>query len=232
MPHMISTERKDRPKTREPGRFYIDELSMLINRRTDTIRRWQGTENNPGILPKHLHPKRGHRDWRYWSDNQIYGQRGLIVWMEKNNIRPGNYFTDASQEENHIRRLRVPKCISEDVLQEIHQYSYKITRGPKKGQWARSREWIVKTYYPQSTYLSVENFLRAVTRYFAERGWPFPPPSPRVYKAAAKKAAKTRKKNIRAAKRAAKEERRQIRQDPELRSIEQQADRLIRITGR
>lgn len=210
MPHMISTERKDRPRTREPGRFYIDELAKLLNRRADTIRRWERSD----MLPQHLCPRRGARDWRYWTDNQVYGSRGIVAWMKKNDMRPGNYFTDPSQEENHIRRLRVPKCISEDTLEEIRKYSYVITRGPKKGKWARSRDWIVKTYYPQSTYLSVENFLRAVTRYFGERGWPFPPPAPRKYKKRAKPK-KIAKKNI----------------PKELRAIEREADRLIRITS-
>jgi hypothetical protein len=217
---MISTERKDRPKTREPGRFYIDELARLLNRRADTIRRWERS----GMLPKYLHPKRGSRDWRYWTDNQVYGSRGIVAWMKREDMRPGNFFTDPSQEENHIRRLRVPKMISEDVLEEIRKYSYQITRGPDKGKWKKSREWIVATYYPQSGYLSVENFLRAVTRYFAERGWPFPPPSPRKYKQSAAKGAKTRKANARAVRRA-------IREDKELRSIERKADRLIRITN-
>lgn len=220
MPHMISTERQDRPQTRESGRFYIDELSLLINRRADTIRRWEGS----GMLPRHLHPRRGSRDWRYWTDNQVYGKRGIVNWMKQNDIRPGNFFTDPSQEENHIRRLRVPKLISEDVLHEMRQYCYVISRGPKKGQWARSREWIVKTYYPQSRYLSVENFLRSVTRYFAERGWPFPPTSHRAHVKSGKQAAKTRKVNQRAVRRA-------IRDDPELRAINRRADRLIRITN-
>lgn len=143
-------------------------------------------------------------------------------------MRPGNFFTDPSQEENHIRRLRVPKGISEGTLEEIRKYSYQITRGPRKGQWARSREWIVKTYYPQSTYLSVENFLRAVTRYFAERGWPFPPASPMVRKKAVQKAQKTRKRNERAAKKAMAALPADIRRD--IRKIEREADRLIRIT--
>ena len=229
MPHMISTDRKDRPRTREAGRFYIDELSLLLNRRADTIRRWQGTEQNPGPLPKHLHPKRGSRNWRYWTDNQVYGARGIVVWKEREDMRPGNFFTDPSQEENHIRRLRVPKMISEATLEEIHQYSYQITRGPNKGKWARSREWIVKVYYPQSDYLSIENFLRAVTRYFAERGWPFPPPSQATIKKAAKQRAKTRKANERAAKKAMAALPKDIRRD--LRKIEREADRLIRITN-
>lgn len=223
MPHMISTKREDRPPTREPGRFYIDELAKLLNRRPDTIRRWEGTETNPGRLPAHLIPRRGTRDWRYWTDSQVYGARGIIAWKEREDMRPGNFFTDASQEENHIRRLRVPKLIDEELLEEIHKYAYVISRGPNKGKWARSRDWIIKTYYPQSRYLTVENFLRAVQRYFAERGWPFPPPSDRAVKASNKKRVKTRKANERAAKRAAR--------DPEIRAIEREADRLIRITN-
>ena len=38
----------NRPDTREAGRLYIDELSIVVNRKPDTIRKWE----RAGMLPE------------------------------------------------------------------------------------------------------------------------------------------------------------------------------------
>lgn len=55
-------------------RIYITEAAELLNRRSDTIRKW---ERN-GELPQHLRPHRGFRNWRYFTPDQIEGIRQWI----------------------------------------------------------------------------------------------------------------------------------------------------------
>src|SRR4051812_37306601 len=102
---MISTMKK-RPKTREPGRVYIDELRPIIDREMGTIRKWERT-----ILPKRLHSKRGYRGWRFWTDNQVWGKNGIIEWMAKNDMRPGKLMVGPEREAEHVRNLRTPKYL-------------------------------------------------------------------------------------------------------------------------
>jgi hypothetical protein len=200
---------EERPTTREPGRFYIDELSVIVNRKPDTIRKWERV----GMLPEHLLPKRGTRDWRYWTDKQVFGPRGILAWMKKNDIRPGAYLTAADHEEQHIANMRRPR-MKPEMLEEIRYYARTFKSGGRKGRHRRSRKWILSTYLPQTPYTSEANFERAIVPYFAERGWEFPP--------AARVQRDSRGRMTKA----------QIKKHPEVRRLTKEANRIIRIVDK
>lgn len=153
-----------RPETRDEGIVYIDELAAIINRKQGTIRKWGLT----GTLPKHLMPHRGSRNWRYWKDSQVWGQRGIIAWMEKNDMRPGNLVTDPSKEAEHIENLRRPKYLNGYHLRSARTF---VEHG-------RSRAWIVETLWPRTKYARPENLEAALVKVFAAEGWEFPPKVP------------------------------------------------------
>jgi hypothetical protein len=200
---------EQRPTTREPGRFYIDELSQIVNRKPDTIRKWERAE----MLPPHLRPKRGTRDWRYWTDKQVYGPRGILAWMKKNDIRPGAYLTMPQDEEKHIENMRRPRGIKADALEEIKYLATSYKSGSKKGRYRRSRKWIIDHYFDQTTYTSKANFEKVLVNYFAQQGWEFPP-------AALQPGSRGRMT------------RKQIEQHPEVRRVTREANRIIRLVDK
>ena len=202
----------NRPDTREAGRLYIDELSIVVNRRPDTIRKWE----RAGMLPQHLMPKRGARDWRYWTDNQVYGQRGIINWMKKNDMRPGSYLTTPDQEPAHIKNMRRPR-IKIELLREIRYWGRTHKSGVKKGQHRRSRKWIINHYFPRTSYTNKANFEKALSTYFSLQGWEFPPPAP------AKPARRRKSDRMTTA---------QIKKHPEVRAATREANRIIRLVDR
>jgi hypothetical protein len=147
---------------REEGHVYIDELALIVDRAMGTIRKWERS-----LLPKRLHSKRGYRGWRYWRDDQVWGKNGILDWMEKNDMRPGNLVASPDPEvvAKHVRNLRKPK-----FLNGYHLRSAKL--------WAdqgRSREWIIKKLYPRTNYARPENLENALVKVFAQEGWDFPP---------------------------------------------------------
>jgi hypothetical protein len=149
-----------RPKTRERGRVYIDELTSIIDREMGTIRKWERSN-----LPKRLHSKRGHRGWRYWTDGQVWGDKGIIAWMNENDMRPGNKLADPSVEAQHVRNLRKPKYLD----------GYHIRSARLFAEQGRSREWIIKKLFPRTRYSRPVNLERALEKYFKQEGWYFPP---------------------------------------------------------
>jgi hypothetical protein len=159
---MISTMPR-KPKDfqgREDGRVYIDELSRVVDREMGTIRKWERT-----VLPSHLLSKRGHRGWRYWTDKQVWGARGIVVWMEKNDMRPGNLVTPPDKETQHVHNLRKPKYLD----------GYHIRSARYFAEQGRSREWIIKKMYPRTRYARPENLEAALVKLFEQEGWYFPP---------------------------------------------------------
>ena len=155
------TRNADPENPREEGRVYIDELAKLVDREMNTIRKWERL----GDLPKRLHSKRGYRGWRYWTDKQVYGKDGIVAWMEKNDIRPGNLVTDPSKETQHVHNLRKPKYLD----------GYHIRSAKHFADQGRSREWIVKKLFPRTRYARPENLEAALVKVFAQEGWEFPP---------------------------------------------------------
>jgi hypothetical protein len=204
------TTMEERPTTREPGRFYIDELSLIVNRKPDTIRKWERTE----MLPPHLKPKRGTRDWRYWTDKQVYGRNGIIAWMKNNDIRPGAYLTTPEGEASHINHMRRPRGMKISMLEEIRYYARTFKSGGKKGMHRRSRQWIVDHYFDQTTYSSKANFEKAIVNYFFQQGWEFPPPV-RVRRDSRGRMTKA-----------------QIKRHPEVRRLTKESNRIVRIVDK
>jgi hypothetical protein len=207
---MISpTTMPEQPPSREPGRYYIDELSSIVNRKPDTIRKWERAD----MLPQHLKPKRGTRDWRYWTDKQVFGPRGILHWMKKNDIRPGAYLTTPEGEASHIAHMRRPRGMSISMLEEIKYWAKTFKSGNKKGKHRRSRQWIIDTYFEKTTYSSKRNFEKALIGYFANQGWEFPPPT----------------HSRRASSRMTKA---QIKRHPEVRRLTRDANRIIRLVDK
>jgi hypothetical protein len=64
----------------EQRRVYINEAEGILNRKMDTLRRWEQ------VLPEDLKPKRGKRNARYWSPEQI---ESIRLWMISTDRRPG-----------------------------------------------------------------------------------------------------------------------------------------------
>jgi hypothetical protein len=156
---MISTMTK-RPQTREPGRVYIDELRPIIDREMGTIRKWERT-----ILPKRLHSKRGHRGWRFWTDNQIWGKNGIIEWMEKNDMRPGKLMVPPEKTSEHIHNLRKPKYLDGHHIRSARHFA----------DIGKSRQFIIQKLFPRTRYARPENLEAALEKLFDQEGWYFPP---------------------------------------------------------
>jgi hypothetical protein len=203
----------ERPESREPGRYYIDELSGIVNRKPDTIRKWERSD----MLPVHLKPKRGTRDWRYWTDSQVFGPRGILHWMRSNDIRPGAYLTTPEGEANHIRHMRRPRGMKISMLEEIRYWARTFKTGTKKGIHRRSRKWIVDHYFDQTSYSSKPNFEKALVNYFSAQGWEFPPP--------ARSARTTRRASSRMTKK-------DIAKHPEVRRATREANRIVRLVDK
>jgi hypothetical protein len=87
-------------------RIYIQEAATLLNRRMSTLRKWE----SEGILPKGLLPKRGKRDWRYWTPEQIEGIRD---WIRATDRRPGkglpHYNPTEADLDRAIEQMRKPR---------------------------------------------------------------------------------------------------------------------------
>ena len=155
------TRNADPENPREEGRVYIDELHILLDREMNTIRKWERL----GVLPKRLHSKRGYRGWRFWTDNQVYGENGIIAWMDKNDMRPGNLVTPPEKEAQHLRALRKPKYLDGYHLRSARYFA----------EQGRSREWIVRKLFPRTRYSRPENLEAALEKVAKAEGWEFPP---------------------------------------------------------
>lgn len=149
----------------EENRIYIEALAEIVNRKVNTLRRW----DNDDRLPAHLKPKRGARNRRYWTHAQVYGSRGIIAWMKKNDIRPGNLVTSPDKEAEHIKNLRQPKFLSGHHINSAKAFADK----------GKSREWIIKKLLPRTRYTRPENLERALLQVFEANGWKFPEPKPK-----------------------------------------------------
>lgn len=192
---------------REPGRIYCDELGRMIHRKTETIRKWEKHPVHP--LPKRLHPKRGTRGWRYWTEEQVYGRNGVIAWMRKHDLRPGKDVTDPSKEVEHINHLRKPKYLTGDQLRGIRDMV-------KAG---KTRRQIVNRYFKRTRYATKAGLERALDAYFKSIDMTWPDDSVKT------------KKEIAAEKRKKRERERGVRIPKELRDLEKKADRLLRLSG-
>lgn len=89
-------------------RIYIKDAAILLNRRMDTLRRWELRGELPKALIPHREPTG--RKWRYWTPEQI---EGIKTWMEETDRRPGKglpyYNPDADQVEAQLEAMRKPR---------------------------------------------------------------------------------------------------------------------------
>lgn len=149
------------PQKQAEELIYISELAVIVNREIGTIRKWE----REGKLPKHLLPRRGERGWRCWTHGQVHGERGIIKWMAKHDMRPGREFSDPANADDHVRHLRRPKYLNKHLI--------RLARNMVKNK-ATTTE-IVEELYPHTRYASPENLEDALRRYFTRQGWVFPP---------------------------------------------------------
>ena len=88
-------------------RIYIRDAAELLNRRMDTLRKWDRHE-----LPEHLqsHREESGRKWRYWTPEQI---RGIFDWIEETDRRPGkglpHWKPNQDEIDSLIQKLRKPR---------------------------------------------------------------------------------------------------------------------------
>ena len=141
-------------------KIYINELAKIVNRRSGTIRKWEAE----GRLPKGLMPKRDKNKWRYWTHAQIFGSNGIIVWMRKNDMRPGRLMTDPDKENDHVHNLRTPKYLNGHQIRGVRTM---VEHG-------RSREYILRKLYPRTRYTSPDALESALVKLFRENDWEFP----------------------------------------------------------
>lgn len=149
-----------RIELREEGRVYIDELGVIVHRKVNTIRKWEKTDR----LPKYLHSKRGTKNWRYWTPNQV---EKIIAWMKRNDMRPGRLLTDPDSEHDHINNLRKPRYLNGH---HIKSAKYFVSKG-------KSRAEIIEIIFPRTNYTSPKRCEAALVKLFYSNGWDFPPRS-------------------------------------------------------
>jgi hypothetical protein len=98
----------------DTDRVYIEVVSKILDRKMDSLRNWdrkavrywaenEWTGEAPrGILPPDLLPRRGERNKRYWTREQV--QR-LPDWMIANKMYPGGslpYYNPSPQEIKEV----------------------------------------------------------------------------------------------------------------------------------
>lgn len=89
------------------NRIYISEAAAILNRRPDTLRKWDRHE-----LPKKLRSSREEsgRKWRYWTPAKI---KGILAWIERTDRRPGkglpHYHPSPDQVDELLLKLRKPR---------------------------------------------------------------------------------------------------------------------------
>lgn len=161
-----------------PQQIDITALSEIINRKANTIRKWER-----GVLPAHLMPQRDELDRRYWTRSQVFSRQGIIAWMERNDMRPGNTITDKENEDIHIAHLRRPKKLN----------GHHIRSAKTLAANGKTFEQIVNRIYPRTTYATRESFERALRQVAAEQEFDLPKRKRKASKTTTLKKPKRRK---------------------------------------
>jgi DNA-binding transcriptional MerR regulator len=143
----------------------ITELGEIVTRKINTIRKWE----REGRLPKHLIPRRGDNGRRFWTHEQVYGQRGIIKWMERNDMRPGKYLAKPENQVRHVKALRRPKYLSKRLV---------ILAQTMARNKATVDEILDEIYPHTPQYAARANLEIALRRYFKAQGWYFPKREP------------------------------------------------------
>src|SRR3954470_6186481 len=100
-------------------RIFVGELANIVDRRPATVRVWCDS----AMLPDTLMPKRDHRNFRYWSHEQVHGEQGILAWMRLADIRPGPQVTDNDPAKitAHVHRMRKPRLLNEADIRKIRR---------------------------------------------------------------------------------------------------------------
>lgn len=85
-------------------RVYISEAAERLHRRVDTLRKL----DNSGEFPHHLRPKRGYRNWRYWTEDQMTELKKWFADRKPGSAIPG-YDPDPDRLALHLERMRHPR---------------------------------------------------------------------------------------------------------------------------
>lgn len=85
-------------------RVYINEAADRLDRRIDTLRKW----DTSGVLPDHLKPERGERNWRYWTEDQMDELKAWANARVPGAALPG-YNPDSDRLALHRQRMRRPR---------------------------------------------------------------------------------------------------------------------------
>lgn len=146
---------------RTPADIDIRALADLINRMPNTIRKWE----RDGVLPKRLHPVREpNTERRFWTHEQVHGKQGIIAWMKKNDMRPGNTITDPSREAEHIANLRRPKKLNGHHIRSAKQMS----------ENGKTIDQILKRIFPRTSYATPQALEKALRKVAEMEGWKLP----------------------------------------------------------
>lgn len=138
-------------------RISIGELSLLINRRVGTIRKWE----SEGKLPKKLMPKRTKGGHRYWTESQV---KQIVEWMERKDIRPGNLLVHPDNTDGHIENLRRPKFINKQMAKRIIE----------QANGGYELDEIIDNFWPETKYSTPEGFESALRKWFDQNDWYLP----------------------------------------------------------
>ena len=140
--------------------IYVTELGKIINRRPNTIHKW----DNYGVFPEHLRPRRGICNGRYWTREQVYGPDGIIAWLKATDRRSGKNLADPANEISHLEHMRHPRFITKNNINSVLCF---LERG-----WGPRK--IAETLLPRTRYKNWQRLDLAIRTYFAQQGWPYP----------------------------------------------------------
>jgi len=99
----------DAPATPTRRQIFIKEAAFILNRREDTLRKWE----TKGALPEHLRPQRASRGWRWWTVEQL---DEIKEWMKTRPIGHAlPHYTPNEQASkiavSNMRRPRYPTIV-------------------------------------------------------------------------------------------------------------------------
>jgi hypothetical protein len=98
-------------------------MRLIVNRTSDTLRKWE--EYNPNF-PEHLHAHRDERGWRYWTPEQA---EEIKIWMQ-GNLKPIGWnlptLKDRLTEEQvdaAIKLMRRPRPRQSEIMRERQPFA-------------------------------------------------------------------------------------------------------------
>lgn len=103
----------------------IGEMAVMINRRPDTIRKWE----LHGVLPENLRPERTESGRRMWTQEQV---QGIIRWLRESGrqMRGEDFLAEIDSEEvdRSIAVSRLMQRRVRDIEASIDVLRARVTR--------------------------------------------------------------------------------------------------------